>query len=52
MNEIGILIFPASAQHATVKADGISYEDDYKGNALAAVFDARNSRFVGIANFE
>jgi len=41
MNEIGILIFPASAQHATVKADGISYEDDYKGNALAAVFDAR-----------
>lgn len=39
-NETGILIFPASAQHATMKADGISYEDDYQGNALAAVFDA------------
>jgi len=41
LNETGILIFPASTQHATMKADGISYEDDYKGNALAAVFDAR-----------
>jgi len=39
-NENGILIFPASTQHNTMKADGISYEDDYKGNALAVVFDA------------
>ena len=41
LNEVGILIFPSSTQHATMKADGISYEDDYRGNALAAVFDAR-----------
>jgi len=40
LNETGILIFPASVQHATMKADGISYEDDYNGNALAVVFDA------------
>jgi hypothetical protein len=40
LNDAGIVIFPASTQHATVKAHGISYEDDYRGNALAAVFDA------------
>jgi len=40
LNESGILIFPASTQHASMKADGISYEDDYQGNALAVVFDA------------
>jgi hypothetical protein len=40
LNEAGIVIFPASTQHATVKVQGISYEDNYRGNALAAVFDA------------
>jgi len=38
-NEHGMLIFPVSIQHNTVKAEGISYEDEYRGNALAAVFD-------------
>ena len=40
LNEAGIVIFQASTQHATVKVQGISYEDDYLGNALAAMFDA------------
>ena len=39
LNETGIVIFPASTQHAAIKLRGISYEDDYKGNALAAIFD-------------
>jgi hypothetical protein len=51
LNETGILIFPASTQHATIKADGISYEDDYKGNALAAVFDAHKFEIRGHREF-
>ncbi len=39
LNEAGIVVFPVSGQHSEVKADEISYEDDYKGNALAAIFD-------------
>ena len=30
------VFFPATLQHRDVKMDGISYEDDYRGNALAA----------------
>jgi len=41
LNEVGIVIFPASTQHATVKVPGISYEDDYRGNALAVIFDGQ-----------
>jgi hypothetical protein len=41
INETGIVIFPASVQHAAIKTHGISYEDDYKGNALAAIFDGQ-----------
>src|SRR5580658_9676782 len=41
MNETGIVIFPASIQHVTIKTHGLSYEDDYKGNALAVIFDGR-----------
>ena len=41
LNETGIVIFPASIQHATIKLPGISYEDDYKGNALAVIFDGQ-----------
>lgn len=41
LNETGIVIFPASIQHATIKMHGFSYEDDYKGNALAVIFDGQ-----------
>ena len=41
LNETGIVIFPASIQHAAIKTHGMSYEDDYKGYALAAIFDGQ-----------
>ncbi|GJM23753.1 MAG: hypothetical protein DHS20C16_01680 [Phycisphaerae bacterium] len=36
-NEAGAIFFPTNAEHRDQKADGISYEDDYRGNALAAM---------------
>lgn len=30
------VFFPGSIQHRDVKRDGVSSEDDYRGNALAA----------------
>lgn len=46
-NDRGAIVFPVSRQHREMKADGISYEDDYKGNALAAMLrpDAIEIRF-------
>lgn len=41
MNDAGVVFFPGSAQHNTVKVAGLSYEDNYKGNALAVVITAR-----------
>ena len=36
-NAHGAIFFSANQQHRDQKAPGISYEDDYKGNALAAM---------------
>ena len=36
-NESGAIFFPINQQHCDQKAEGISYEDNYKGNALAAM---------------
>jgi hypothetical protein len=36
-NESGMGFFAASQQHKSMKFSGVSYEDDYKGNALAAM---------------
>lgn len=36
-NERGAIVFPAQRQHRDMKAEGISYEDQYRGNALAAM---------------
>ena len=36
-NDKGAVLFPSSQQHRDNKGPGISYEDDYKGNALAAM---------------
>jgi hypothetical protein len=36
-NAHGALFLPTTHQHRDHKAEGISYEDDYKGNALAAM---------------
>ena len=37
LNEHGIAFFSRKTEHRTVKFDGMSYEDDYKGDALAAI---------------
>jgi hypothetical protein len=36
-NRKGAAVFPVSKQHRDVKGEGLSYEDNYKGNALAAM---------------
>ncbi len=37
LNEAGALFFPTDRQHRDQKGPQISYEDDYAGNALAAM---------------
>ena len=37
LNEHAILFFSTAMQHRDVKAHGLSYEDDYRGNALAGL---------------
>ena len=39
-NEHGAIVFPIHFQHRDQKADHISYEDNYAGNALAAMINA------------
>lgn len=62
LNARGVIIFPTAREHREMKADGISYEDNYKGNALAAMLapgrleiryhqdfsDAEVARIVGL----
>lgn len=36
-NEAGAILFPVAQQHRDQKAPGVSYEDDHRGNALAAI---------------
>lgn len=36
-NSAGVIALPIAVQHRDAKADGISYEDNYRGNALAAI---------------
>jgi hypothetical protein len=37
-NASAAVFFPGSIQHRDVKQEGVSYEDDYRGNAMAATF--------------
>ena len=37
VNSNAAVFFPGSVQHRDVKREGVSYEDDYQGNAMAAV---------------
>ena len=37
LNETAVIFLRTEDQHRDFKTDGVSYEDDYKGNALAAV---------------
>jgi hypothetical protein len=35
LNDTGIVFFPATQQHRDTKSHGLTYEDDYRGNAVA-----------------
>ena len=37
LNDSGIYFFPATQQHRDSKSHGLSYEDDYRGNAVAGI---------------
>jgi hypothetical protein len=37
LNDAGIVFFPAAQQHRDVKMPGSSYEDEYRGNAVAGL---------------
>ena len=37
LNDEAIAFFPVSEQHRDVKLGGLSYEDDYRGNAAAGL---------------
>jgi len=37
LNQSGAIFFPVNREHRDQKSDLISYEDNYKGNALAAM---------------
>ena len=37
LNDTGIYFFPATQQHRDAKSHGLSYEDDYRGNAVAGI---------------
>ncbi len=37
LNDSGIYFFSASQQHRDTKAHGLSYEDDYRGNAVVGL---------------
>ncbi|RYD68210.1 MAG: hypothetical protein EOP83_01265 [Verrucomicrobiaceae bacterium] len=36
LNVSAAIFFPGSIQHRDMKHEGVSYEDDYRGNAMAA----------------
>ena len=36
LNSTAAVFFPGTIQHRDIKREGVSYEDDYRGNALAA----------------
>jgi hypothetical protein len=37
LNDAGIIFFPATQEHRDVKTVELSYEDDYRGNAVAGL---------------
>ena len=37
LNDSGVFFFPATQQHRDSKFQGLSYEDDYRGNAVAGI---------------
>ncbi len=50
-NERAACIFPCTTEHRDVKVAGLSYEDDYQGNALAAILKPGRIEFRFHAEF-
>lgn len=44
-NESAVAVFSGEIQHRDIKSHGLSYEDDYTGNALAATVTPRRIDF-------
>ncbi len=40
LSDRAIVFFPATQQHRDIKTHGLSYEDDYRGNAVAGLLNA------------
>jgi hypothetical protein len=40
LNGSAIIFFPTAQQHNSIKSHGLTYEDDYRGNAMAGTFGA------------
>jgi hypothetical protein len=38
LNETAVIFFPLAQEHKDIKLHGLSYEDDYRGNAVAGIF--------------
>lgn len=41
VNPAAAVFFPGTIQHRDIKREGVSYEDDYRGNALAVTITPR-----------
>lgn len=50
-NANGAIVFPVSQEHRDQKGSGISYEDGYQGNALAAMLAPRKIEIRGQEGF-
>ncbi|WP_395745005.1 hypothetical protein [Prosthecobacter sp.] len=44
LSDTTVVFFPLAVQHRDCKAHGLSYEDDYKGNALAGLVTAEGAQ--------
>jgi len=52
VNRDAVLFFSSLVQHRDVKRNGLSYEDDYKGNAMAGVVKPRKIEVRFHSDFE
>lgn len=50
-NPSGAIFFPASQEHRDQKMPGLSYEDEYQGNALAGMLSAGKIEIRGHQDF-
>ena len=51
LNDRAAVFFPGTTEHRTVKQCGLSYEDEYRGNAMAGVITERRIEIRNHAEF-